>query len=222
MIINLFSIFDPTTSYNFSLNWLSIFLPIIFIPKIYWITPSRPQFIITLTINFIIKELKNNISKQNLSTLLIFFRLFWSIITLNLLSLYPYLFTPTRHLPITITLALPLWLRFILFGWINISKHIFSHLIPNGTPIILSVFIVFIETTRNIIRPLTLSIRLRANIIAGHLLLSLLRNIREQIILIYFPTLVIFICLLGLEYAVALIQSYVFITLLSLYLNEIN
>jgi F-type H+-transporting ATPase subunit a len=81
---------------------------------------------------------------------------------------------------------------------------------------------VFIETVRNVIRPLTLSVRLAANIIAGHLLLSLLRGISENSPYIFLPTFLIIIILLCLEYAVAIIQRYVFITLISLYLNEIN
>jgi len=78
-----------------------------------------------------------------------------------------YIFTRTRHLTLTLTLALPLWVRFILFGWIKNTNHIFEHLIPQGTPTLLIPFIVIIETIRNLIRPGTLAVRLTANIIAG-------------------------------------------------------
>jgi len=81
---------------------------------------------------------------------------------------------------------------------------------------------VFIETIRNIIRPITLSVRLAANIIAGHLLLRLLRGLSERVPIVYVPSILVLICLLTLEYAVAIIQRYVFITLTSLYLTEIN
>jgi len=83
-------------------------------------------------------------------------------------------------------------------------------------------FIVFIESISNLIRPITLSVRLAANIIAGHLLLRLLREISENNPKLFPPTTLLLITLLTLEYAVALIQSYVFVTLTSLYLNEIN
>jgi len=101
------------------------------------------------------------------------------------------------------------------------TNKILAHTIPDGTPITLSVFIVIIETTRNLIRPVTLAVRLSANIIAGHLLISLLREIpskNPKFILIILPFL---FALILLEIAVAIIQSYVFIMLTSLYINEI-
>jgi len=102
------------------------------------------------------------------------------------------------------------------------TNHMFTHLVPLGSPIALRFFIVFIETVSNIIRPITLSVRLAANIIAGHLLLSLLRGLSEAIPSLFLPSSIVLAALLTLEYAVALIQSYVFITLMSLYLREIN
>lgn len=97
-----------------------------------------------------------------------------------------------------------------------------AHLVPIGTPLLLMNFMVLIEIVSNIIRPITLSVRLCANIVAGHLLLRLLRNfslIRINHIIYSFLGLII----LGvLEIAVALIQGYVFITLISLYSTEIH
>jgi len=222
IITNLFSIFDPSTSSFFSLNWLSIRLPLILAPSLYWAFPSRLQISFFFLSNFILNELKNNIRKRNYKTLIIFFTLFWFIMCNNLIGLYPYIFTATRHLVITLTIALPFWILFIIYGWLNLTNHIFTHLVPLGTPIALRFFIVLIETTSNIIRPITLSVRLAANIIAGHLLLSLLSGIRESMPLMFIPSFIILIALLILEYAVALIQRYVFITLISLYLTEIN
>ena len=77
---------------------------------------------------------------------------------------------------VTLSLALPLWLRFIIFGWISNTQHIFAHLVPQGIPPILIPFIVCIEIIRNLIRPGTLAVRLAANIIAEDLLLPLLEN----------------------------------------------
>jgi len=222
MITSLFSIFDPITSPVFSSNWLSLLLPIIMLPTIYWTIPSRNILIFTGLAEYISKELKNNLRKYNLKTLRLFFSLFIFIIINNLLGLYPYIFTATRHLVVTLTLAIPIWCRLIIYGWINLTNYIFSHLVPLGTPLGLSVFMVFIETIRNIIRPITLSVRLAANIIAGHLLLRLLRGLSERVPIVYVPSILVLICLLTLEYAVAIIQRYVFITLTSLYLTEIN
>uniref|UniRef100_UPI0030E28CA9 ATP synthase F0 subunit 6 n=1 Tax=Poecilochirus mrciaki TaxID=3127720 RepID=UPI0030E28CA9 len=219
---NLFSIFDPSTSSYFSMNWMSLTLPLLTIPYLYWAFPSRTQMVFFLLSNYIINELKNNLSKSNFKTLIIFFALFWIIMNNNLLGLYPYIFTATSHLVVTLTLALPFWILFMIYGWINMTNHMFTHLVPLGTPMALSFFMVFIETISNVIRPITLSVRLAANMIAGHLLLSLLSGISESLPIMFVPSSIILATLLTLEYAVAVIQSYVFITLMSLYLNEIN
>lgn len=98
----------------------------------------------------------------------------------------------------------------------------FIHLIPQGTPSVLIPFIVLIETIRNIIRPGTLAIRLSANIIAGHLLLTLLGNTGNNLSTIFISLLIIVqLLLLTLESAVAVIQSYVFTILRTLYSREI-
>jgi F-type H+-transporting ATPase subunit a len=99
----------------------------------------------------------------------------------------------------------------------------FAHLVPQGTPAVLIPFIVCIETIRNIIRPGTLAVRLTANIIAGHLLLTLLGNTGPGIASIIIRILLITqILLLVLESAVAIIQSYVFAVLRTLYSREVN
>lgn len=123
----------------------------------------------------------------------------------------------------TLSLSLPFWITLIIFGWITHTKHILAHLVPQGTPPILIPFIVLIETIRNIIRPGTLRVRLAANIIAGHLLLTLLGNTGPSISLsILFILIISQILLLILESAVAIIQSYVFAILRTLYIREIN
>lgn len=225
MITNLFSVFDPSSSiFNLSLNWLSTFLGILIIPSIYWLIPSRYHIFwnnILLTLHKEFKTLLGPIG-ANGSTF-IFVSLFSIILFNNFIGLFPYIFTRTSHLTLTLTLALPLWLCFILFGWINNTQHIFAHLVPQGTPAVLIPFMVCIETISNIIRPGTLAVRLTANIIAGHLLLTLLGNTGPSISTILLRLLIITqIALLVLESAVAIIQSYVFAVLRTLYSREVN
>lgn len=223
MITNLFSSFDPTTRFNTSLNWLRTFLGLIFIPSLYWITPSRWNFIF-IKINYTLhNEFKILLGTSIKGRTIIFISLFRLIIFNNFLGLFPYIFTRSRHLIITLGLALPLWLRCIIYGWINNTIHIFAHLVPQGTPPILIPFIVCIETIRNIIRPGTLAVRLAANIIAGHLLITLLGNTGSILSLFIVNILIITqILLLILESAVAIIQSYVFAVLRTLYFREVN
>jgi len=153
----------------------------------------------------------------------VFVALFFFIIVNNFIGLFPYIFTASRHITITLALRLPLWISFILYGWINHTKHIFAHLVPQRTPGALMPFIVLIESIRNVIRPLTLAVRLIANIVAGHLLITLLGNQTATATGIILMTLVITqILLLTLESAVAIIQSYVFAVLSTLYSREIT
>nr|WGL40283.1 ATP synthase F0 subunit 6 [Parasarpa zayla] len=225
MMNNLFSIFDPMTNiFNLSFNWMSTFIGMMFIPYSFWLIPNR-HFILW---NFISLKLHEEFktllgpNSYNGSTF-IFISLFFFILFNNFLGLFPYIFTSTSHLNISLTLSLTLWLSFMIYGWTNNTQHMFIHMIPQGTPTILMPFMVLIETISNIIRPMTLAVRLTANMIAGHLLLTLLSNTGTNMSN-YFLIILIFIqiLLLILESAVAIIQSYVITILSTLYSSEIN
>jgi len=224
MITNLFSVFDPTSRiFILPLNWVSTFLGVIFLPILYWAIPSRWSLLWNLVTATLHKEFKTLLGSSHFGTTLIFVSLFSLIVFNNFLGLLPYIFTSTSHLVITLSLALPLWVAFILFGWINHTQHIFAHLVPQGTPGALIPFIVLIETIRNVIRPGTLAVRLAANIIAGHLLLTLLGRTGPSLSATLISILIIGqILLLILEAAVAVIQSYVFAVLRTLYASEVT
>nr|YP_010460783.1 ATP synthase F0 subunit 6 [Statilia maculata]UUF67532.1 ATP synthase F0 subunit 6 [Statilia maculata] len=226
MMTNLFSVFDPSSSImNLSLNWLSTFIGLLLIPTSLWLIPSRMTILWNLVINKLHEEFKLLIGKKKISkgSTFIFISIFSIIMYNNFMGLFPYVFTSTSHMIMTISLALPLWLSFMIFGWINNTKHMFTHLVPQGTPGILMPFMVCIETISNIIRPGTLAIRLAANMIAGHLLMTLLGNTGSTMMMSLLPFLIITqILLLTLESAVAIIQSYVFAVLSTLYSSEVN
>nr|YP_006576060.1 ATP synthase F0 subunit 6 [Naupactus xanthographus]ACZ58587.1 ATP synthase F0 subunit 6 [Naupactus xanthographus] len=221
---NLFSTFDPTTNFNFSLNWMSMLLGIILIPSTFWLIPSRMNILWIKLILTLHNEFKNLIKTENFKgSTLLFISLFMFILFNNFLGLFPYIFTCTSHLTLTLTLSLPLWLTFMLFGWFKNTTHMFAHLVPQGAPKILLPFLVIIETTSNLIRPGTLAIRLTANMIAGHLLVTLLGNSGSNLNIYLLNILIIIqILLLILESAVAIIQSYVFSVLATLYSSEVN
>nr|YP_009945217.1 ATP synthase F0 subunit 6 [Pliacanthopus bimaculatus]QOE17724.1 ATP synthase F0 subunit 6 [Pliacanthopus bimaculatus] len=223
---NLFSVFDPSSTFlNLSLNWLSAFIGLMLIPSSLWLIPSRSTLMWT-TITFKLhEEFKLLIGKKSIhkGSTFIFISLFSIILYNNFMGLFPYVFTSTSHMVMTISLALPMWLSFMLYGWINNNKHMFAHMVPQGTPGLLMPFMVCIETISNMIRPGTLAVRLAANMIAGHLLMTLLGNTGNCIMLYLIPLLIITqILLLTLESAVAIIQSYVFVVLSTLYSSEVN
>uniref|UniRef100_A0AB38ZGF4 ATP synthase subunit a n=1 Tax=Lucanus liuyei TaxID=2952596 RepID=A0AB38ZGF4_9SCAR len=220
---NLFSSFDPSTSMKLPLNWLSTIIGLSIIPLTFWFIPSRSMTLWNKTISVLHKEFKTLIGPTSKGSTLIFISVFSLIMYNNFLGLFPYIFTSTSHLILTLSLALPLWLSFMLFGWINNTVHMLAHLVPQGTPGLLMPFMVCIETTSNLIRPGTLAVRLAANMIAGHLLLTLLGNIGPSLSLYSMPILFSTqILLLTLESAVTIIQSYVFAVLSTLYSSEVT
>nr|UKE80180.1 ATP synthase F0 subunit 6 [Hycleus dufourii] len=220
--MNLFSSFDPSSNWNLSLNWMSSLICLIMAPSMFWLIPSRFNFLWIKITSTLHKEFKTLIGPSNGSTL-IFVSLFSFILINNFMGLFPYIFTSTSHMVLTLGLALPLWLTFMLFGWINHTIHMFAHLVPQGTPPVLMPFMVCIETISNVIRPGTLAIRLSANMIAGHLLMTLLGNTGQSLSIMMINLLIIVqLLLLLLESAVAIIQSYVFAVLSTLYSSEVN
>lgn len=221
MINNLFSIFDPSTSSWFRWNWLTIILFIIIYPSFYWISSSL--FIISwkILLRKFFQEIINNLKIFKKKKILFFTSIFICILFSNLLGLLPYVFTASSHLIFTIYFAFPFWLSLIIFSLMNKFNKFITHLVPLGSPIFLSSFMVLIESVRNLIRPITLSVRLIANIIRGHLLIHLLSSLALLNNFIFIITIPIIIILIVLETAVAIIQSFVFVTLISLYINEV-
>nr|WES82313.1 ATP synthase F0 subunit 6 [Glyptotermes angustus] len=224
MMSNLFSVFDPSTSFmNLSTNWTSTFLGMLFIPLSMWLIPSRHTMVWNKLMMKLHDEFKTLLGEKMKGSTFMFISLFSLILFNNFLGLFPYVFTSTSHLTMTLTLALPLWVSFMIFGWINNTNHMFEHLVPQGTPSMLMPFMVCIETISNIIRPGTLAVRLTANMIAGHLLLTLLGNNGPTISYSLLGILISAqILLLILESAVAIIQSYVFAVLSTLYSSEVT
>nr|YP_008593631.1 ATP synthase F0 subunit 6 [Ariomma indica]BAN83612.1 ATPase subunit 6 [Ariomma indica] len=146
------------------------------------------------------------------------------LISLNMLGLLPYTFTPTTQLSLNMGLAFPLWLATVIIGMRNQPTEALGHLLPEGTPTLLIPILIIIETISLFIRPLALGVRLTANLTAGHLLIQLIAT-AAAVLLPLMPTVAILTATLLflltlLEVAVAMIQAYVFVLLLSLYLQE--
>nr|ACA21291.1 ATP synthase F0 subunit 6 [Shinkaia crosnieri] len=225
MMTNLFSIFEPSSKLNnFSLNWLSPLLGLKFFPYLFGASPSRWSLLWSKIILILHNEFKTILGNFNKMSTIIFVSLFSFIMFNNLLGLLPHVFTSSSHMVMTLSISLPMWLTFMVFGWFFYPNHMFAHLMPQGTPPILMPFMVLIETVSNMIRPATLAIRLAANMMAGHLLLSLLGNNGPSLgwSFLIIILLISQILLIILEFAVAIIQSYVFAVLSTLFASEIN
>nr|AKM69981.1 ATP synthase subunit 6 [Takecallis arundinariae]QXT60010.1 ATP synthase membrane subunit 6 [Takecallis arundinariae] len=217
MTTNLFNVFDPSTMImNLELNWLSTMFTIMLIPNFLWMMPNRIKWLI----NKIFTMLNNEMlmlykSKNTKSPSFLFISLFMFIFINNFLGLFPYIFSSSSHMIFSMTLAMPFWLFFIIMSMMKNTKNMIAHLIPLSTPIYLAPLMTIIETMSIFIRPFSLSIRLTANMIAGHLLMTLLNSNSLMIII-----LLIQMFMMTFELCVAMIQSYVFSILSSLYSSE--
>nr|YP_010490439.1 ATP synthase F0 subunit 6 [Gibbosaverruca weijiai]UWM12925.1 ATP synthase F0 subunit 6 [Gibbosaverruca weijiai] len=218
---NLFSSFDPmSTMFSLQMNWMSTLMVIIVFFPMFWIFCSKSNLMFSEMTSYVTKEFIPLF--KNYKNIILFNVLFLFILINNLLGLMPYIFTSTAHIALTLSMALTLWTIFMMYGWLNNTNHMFTHLLPLGTPIVLMPFMVMIESISNIIRPITLSVRLAANLTAGHLLLILMgESMVNSSFLIIISVSIAQFALITLETAVAIIQSYVFATLSTLYASEI-
>nr|QXT59969.1 ATP synthase membrane subunit 6 [Tuberculatus capitatus] len=217
MTTNLFNIFDPSTMIlNLELNWISTMMIIILMPNFLWIMPNRMKWIINKMFIMLNNEmLMLYKSKKIKSPSFLFISLFMFIFLNNFMGLFPYIFSSSSHMIFAMTLAMPFWLFFIILSMIKNTKNTIAHLIPISTPMLLAPLMTIIETMSMFIRPFSLSIRLTANMIAGHLLMTLLNSNSMMIII-----LLIQMFMMMFELCVAMIQSYVFSILTSLYSSE--
>nr|YP_008592611.1 ATP synthase F0 subunit 6 [Umbra pygmaea]BAN81627.1 ATPase subunit 6 [Umbra pygmaea] len=225
MTLSFFDQFMSPTLFSIPLMALALTLPWILYP------PPSAQWInnrmITLQAWFINRFTQQlllplNIGGHKWAALMASLMIF--LISLNLLGLLPYTFTPTTQLSLNMSLAVPLWLGTVLIGMQNQPTIALGHLLPEGTPAPLIPVLIIIETISLFIRPLALGVRLTANLTAGHLLIQLIAT-AAFVLMPLMPTVaiittIILFLLTLLEIAVAMIQAYVFVLLLSLYLQE--
>nr|AOY36371.1 ATP synthase subunit 6 [Chrysis mediata]AOY36377.1 ATP synthase subunit 6 [Chrysis mediata]AOY36383.1 ATP synthase subunit 6 [Chrysis mediata]AOY36389.1 ATP synthase subunit 6 [Chrysis mediata] len=221
MMSNLFEIFDPSVSELFSLNWMSSFLMFLIFPMNYWLSLSRNLMFWKKILSFLENEISILIEKSRKKvSMILFLSVFIFILMNNFLGLFSYIFTSSSHLVMSLYMSMSLWLGLMLYGWIKNLKDMFIHLLPYGTPPMLMVFMVLIETVSNLIRPITLAVRLSANMIAGHLLMVLIGDLGNYLFFTLIFMLIIQMLLEILELSVSVIQAYVFMILGVLYSNE--
>nr|AAM98433.1 ATPase subunit 6 [Riccordia bicolor] len=204
---------------------ISLLFPALLLPSPHnrWIT-NRVSALQSWFIYMITKQLMIPLDKKGHKWALILSSLMVFLLSINLLGLLPYTFTPTTQLSMNLALAFPLWLATLLTGLRNQPSASLGHLLPEGTPTPLIPALIMIETTSLLIRPLALGVRLTANLTAGHLLIQLIST-ATAVLFSIMPaisalTACVLLLLTVLEVAVAMIQAYVFVLLLSLYLQE--
>nr|YP_009710081.1 ATP synthase F0 subunit 6 [Muscicapa griseisticta]QBS16268.1 ATP synthase F0 subunit 6 [Muscicapa griseisticta] len=225
MNLSFFDQFSSPTFLGIPLILISMTFPALLLPSPgnRWIT-NRLSTLQLWFINLVTKQLMMPLHKKGHKWALILTSLMIFLLLINLLGLLPYTFTPTTQLSMNLALAFPLWLATLLTGLRNQPSVSLGHLLPEGTPTPLIPALVLIETTSLLIRPLALGVRLTANLTAGHLLIQLISTATTALFstmpAVSLLALLVLLLLTILEVAVAMIQAYVFVLLLSLYLQE--
>lgn len=191
------------------------------------ILPNQWQTVTEELYSFILNMVMENVGKEGLKYFPLIFSLFTFILIANLLGMIPYSFTVTSHIIITFGLSLSIFIGVTLIGFYTHKIHFFSILLPSGTPLVLSFFLVIIELISYVARAFSLAIRLFANLMSGHSLLKILAGFAWSMLsiggifyLLSLIPLVVVFAVTGLEVGIAVLQAYVFTILTCLYLND--
>nr|AZN62407.1 ATP synthase F0 subunit 6 [Achatinella fulgens] len=217
MMMDLFSSMDGNIS--MFLNFIIIFVMIIMIMLLQSGKSTSMSMVMLEQMKLNFKSKKKE--KLNIS-LLIISSIFMLILFNNFIGMLPFVFSTSSSLWVNGSLSILLWSMLIISGlFFNIYKSL-AHLAPTGSPLILLPLLILIETVSIMIRPLTLTVRLVANISAGHIILTLISTVLSSSLnMMYFMLTIIIMFFYSLfEFFVCFIQAYIFTLLLSLYLQE--
>jgi F-type H+-transporting ATPase subunit a len=192
------------------------------------LVPSRLQSAAELSYEFVASTVRGTAGAEGMKFFPFVFTLFMFILTVNMIGLVPYTFTVTSHIIVTAALAITVFLTVLTYGLWRHGLHFFNLFVPKGVPIYILPLIVFIEILSFVSRPISHSVRLFANMLAGHITLQVFAGF---IVLLggamgalgwaggVLPFAMIVI-LFALETLVAFLQAYVFAILTCIYLND--
>lgn len=183
--------------------------------------PSKPQIFAELTYNMIAHMINANIGDKGKPFIPFIFSIFLFILICNLLGLLPYSFTVTSHISITFTLAIIVFLLVTIVGFIKHGLGFLSLFMPDGIPLWLAPLIFIIELFAFLARPVSLSLRLMANMMAGHVLLKVIAGFVVTLMFLLKPLPISMVVILsGFELFIGILQAYIFTLLSCIYLND--
>jgi len=182
--------------------------------------PGRLQSMAEMTYELVAGVVRDNVGSTGRPYFPFIFTIFIFVLFSNLFGLIPYSFTVTSHIIVTFALAAMVWIGVTVIGIAKHGLHFFSLFLPKGIPIALAPLLVVIELISYLVRPVTLSMRLFANMMAGHTLIKVIAGFVVALGLFGVVPLVVTSAIYGLELLVAVLQAYVFAILTSLYLND--
>nr|WRW51316.1 ATP synthase F0 subunit 6 [Micropodarke fujianensis] len=228
MMVDIFSSFDPfinTLFQNYpSLFWLTAMTALLPLQTSFWLSPSKFMFLAASP-----QEIMNSQAERTFGAHLKMFStivsaLFLMLLITNLIGLIPYSFSMSSQLIMTLILGLPLWLSLVISGFSHAPMSATASLLPGGAPDWLNPFLVIVETLSIVVRPITLSFRLAANMTAGHIILGLIGIYTSAAVfsggLSFFLLLSVQTIYVLFEVGICLIQAYIFCLLATLYADE--
>lgn len=183
------------------------------------LVPGRLQAASEMMVEFVGGIVTDNAGKDALKYFPLIFTLFLFILFCNLSGMVPFSFTVTSHIIVTFAMAAILFLGVTIIGFVRHGTHFLSLFLPAGTPWWMVPLMVLIELVSYLARPVSLSIRLAANMLAGHLLLKIIAGFVMIGLLGVFPFAFLLI-FTGFEIFIACLQAYIFTLLTCIYLND--
>ena len=184
------------------------------------VIPNRFQIISELLYEFIANMINDNIGHKCQKFFPFIFTLFTFILFGNLLGMLPYSFTFTSHIIVTFVLAMFIFLFITLIGIFMHGFKFFGLFIPKGAPMLMLPLMIPIEIISYLSRPISLSVRLFANMMAGHTMLKIFAGFVFSLGIFGIAPLIVDVALTALEVLIAILQAYVFTILTCIYLNE--
>ena len=185
------------------------------------IVPGRWQVAVELSYEFIAGLLRDTVGVEGRKYFPIVFTLFMFVLLGNLLGMVPYSFTFTSHIVVTFAMAIVIFIFVTILGFVKHGMHFFSFFAPPGTPVVMLPLLVPIEIISYLSRPISLSVRLFANMLAGHTLIKVIAGFIPALGVIFgVLPLALVVALTGLEILIAFLQAYVFAILTCLYIND--
>lgn len=182
--------------------------------------PTRLQSIAELIYGFVRQTVRDTAGTDGLKYFPIIFTIFVFVLLSNLLGLIPYSFTVTSHLAVTATMALGVFVSVILIGFIKHGLHFLSFFVPSGCPPLMLPLLVPVEVISFFVRPISHSVRLAANMLAGHAVLKVFAGFVAPLGIGGVLPLGAMVGIYGLEVLVAVVQAFIFMILTAIYLND--
>ncbi len=185
------------------------------------LVPGRLQSVAEVGYEFIAKMVGDNVGDEGKKYFPFILTLFLFVLGCNAVGIIPYSFTPTSHIVVTFAMAVVVFVGVTIIAFYKHGLHFLSFFAPKGVPILLMFILVPIELISYLIRPLTLSIRLFANMLAGHIMLKVFAGFVIMLGIFFgWAPLIFTAAFVALEILVAGLQAYVFAILTCLYLND--